>query len=200
MSSKQQVEKVTIEYKGKKYHRYPNSKRRQLRVYYWRHDKWKQPPVSLHRQIYEDNFGPIPEGYCVHHKDGNPENNDPSNLTLLSHAEHMSYESKQRWDDPEWRKRRTDYYASAEYRRKASEAQKNRKKSKVQCQLCGETFITGNNSKHVRWCPECRKMQYSDKNGVHFRKSKQIARFGKVVVPYDQSIATVRLFGDFSGV
>ena len=84
------MERETIEYRGKKYHRYPLSKRRQLRVYYWRHDAWKKPPFALHRQIWIDNNGEIPEGYVIHHKDNNPLNNDIDNLQLEEKGIHMS--------------------------------------------------------------------------------------------------------------
>ena len=42
----------------------------------------------LHRDIWEANFGEIPFGYEVHHKDGNKENNDPSNFECLESSEH----------------------------------------------------------------------------------------------------------------
>ena len=41
-----------------------------------------------HRKIYEENFGPIPEGYHIHHKDFNHNNNDPSNLEALHPDDH----------------------------------------------------------------------------------------------------------------
>jgi hypothetical protein len=44
----------------------------------------------LHRLIWEDAYGPIPEGYDCHHIDENPLNNDLSNLKLMLHAEHVS--------------------------------------------------------------------------------------------------------------
>ena len=89
----------TIVYKDKNYNRYPESKRPQLRNYYYRHDKWKESPVALHRQIYEDNHGPIPKGHQVHHKDNDFSNNSPDNLVCLTVAEHrklhpMSDEAK----------------------------------------------------------------------------------------------------------
>ena len=42
----------------------------------------------LHRLIYEEVFGPIPEGFHVHHLDNDKENNDPSNMILLSKSNH----------------------------------------------------------------------------------------------------------------
>lgn len=89
------MERETIEYRGKKYNRLPNSKRRQHRVYFWRHDKWKSSPFALHRQIYIYNFGEIPKGYVIHHKDENTLNNKPSNLVAMSKSEHMRLHSSQ---------------------------------------------------------------------------------------------------------
>lgn len=84
------MERETIIYNGKKYNRYPESKRRHLRAYFWRHDKWKEPPFALHRQIWIDNFGEIPEGYVVHHKDKNTLNNDIDNLECIPFRKHCS--------------------------------------------------------------------------------------------------------------
>ena len=56
----------------------------------------------LHRLIYEENFGSIPEGFCVHHIDSNKENNSPHNLMLLSksnhHHLHMNGTKHPRWN------------------------------------------------------------------------------------------------------
>jgi len=42
----------------------------------------------LHRLIFEDFYGEIPDGYVVHHKDENPSNNCILNLQLLKEKEH----------------------------------------------------------------------------------------------------------------
>jgi hypothetical protein len=44
----------------------------------------------LHRLLWEDYFGPIPEGYFIHHIDENPINNTLPNLQLMSEHEHKS--------------------------------------------------------------------------------------------------------------
>ena len=43
---------------------------------------------QVHRLVYEAFVGPIKEGYDIHHIDKNKENQDPSNLLCLSHADH----------------------------------------------------------------------------------------------------------------
>lgn len=40
------------------------------------------------REVYRRHYGPIPEGWHVHHIDGNRKNNDPKNLIALSPEEH----------------------------------------------------------------------------------------------------------------
>ena len=82
------MERETISYNGKNYHRYPDSKRPQHRNYFFKHDQNNKSPVALHRQIYEDHNGPIPKGKQIHHKDGNFLNNSIENLECLSAAEH----------------------------------------------------------------------------------------------------------------
>ena len=44
----------------------------------------------LHRDVYEKEFGPIPEGYDVHHVDEDKRNNSPDNLAIHTQAEHSS--------------------------------------------------------------------------------------------------------------
>ena len=56
-------------------------KKVQERGYQW--DRWK----LLHRLIWEEKNGPIPEGYIVGFRDGNKENCDPDNLVLMTMGE-----------------------------------------------------------------------------------------------------------------
>lgn len=42
----------------------------------------------IHRDVWEFHNGVIPDGYHIHHKDGDPENNDISNLECLSQSDH----------------------------------------------------------------------------------------------------------------
>ena len=45
----------------------------------------------LHRLIFREFYGDIPEGYIVHHKDENPFNNCILNLSLMSIKEHQNH-------------------------------------------------------------------------------------------------------------
>jgi hypothetical protein len=57
--------------------------------YFTCHDKWKQTPRRLHRDVWAEANGPIPEGCHIHHVDGDTCNNTLSNLQLLAHGEHL---------------------------------------------------------------------------------------------------------------
>lgn len=48
----------------------------------------------LHRLIYEKNYGKIPKGYIIHHKDGNKLNNCIMNLELIKFTSHNSLHHK----------------------------------------------------------------------------------------------------------
>ena len=72
----------SVEFNGNVYRRYPDSPRPHLRKYYSRSRSF------LHRVIWEDAYGEIPEGHHIHHKDGNHLNNDLDNLQCLPVAEH----------------------------------------------------------------------------------------------------------------
>lgn len=57
----------------------------------------------MHKQrwVYEQHFGPIPDGYVVSFRDGNRENFDPENLMLLSKAEMLSFNQNRYMDAPD---------------------------------------------------------------------------------------------------
>jgi hypothetical protein len=42
----------------------------------------------LHRSIWIHHHGPIPSRHDIHHVDGNPFNNDPSNLQCIESTKH----------------------------------------------------------------------------------------------------------------
>lgn len=49
----------------------------------------------LHRKIWEEFYGQkIPEGYVIHHRNGDCTDNRISNLELMTHEEHLSHHHK----------------------------------------------------------------------------------------------------------
>lgn len=57
----------------------------------------KRDFIMEHRLVWEAVNGPVPEGYDIHHIDGDTYNNDINNLECLTHADHSSitrYESE----------------------------------------------------------------------------------------------------------
>lgn len=61
-------------------------------------DRW----MLRHRRVWEENFGPIPEGMMVGFKDGNKENCDPQNLMLLTKGENAELNGRGlRFSNPE---------------------------------------------------------------------------------------------------
>lgn len=53
---------------------------------------------KLHRVIWEDIHGPIPEKCVVHHIDGDTTNNKVENLELMGWGAHSSYHNRERWN------------------------------------------------------------------------------------------------------
>lgn len=79
-----------IDFQGTTFFRYPDSENRSLRVYFNPTPlDIKKGIQSLHREIYKANIGAIPEGSHIHHRDGNPLNNEPENLECLTASEHV---------------------------------------------------------------------------------------------------------------
>jgi len=55
--------------------------------------------LELHRYIWEQVHGPIPEGFCIHHINGDKKDNHLGNLALVTYAEHNQIHSP---DRPIW--------------------------------------------------------------------------------------------------
>ena len=110
--------------------------------------------LRLHRYVYLCEVGDIPKGYEIHHIDFNKDNNDISNLQLLSRADHrkvhaMLLTPEQR----EWRRnnlntnarpKACEWHGSEAGRQWHSEHAKNqvRHQHEHTCVICGKTFFT----------------------------------------------------------
>ncbi|WP_157196619.1 HNH endonuclease signature motif containing protein [Methanococcoides burtonii] len=66
-----------VEYKGITFARYPTSKSISRSRYFYPFIKEKNGTKiqALHQEIWKDANGEIPDGYDIHHRDGNPSNN-----------------------------------------------------------------------------------------------------------------------------
>ncbi len=53
--------------------------------------------VEVQRIVWEEHFGPIPDGHVVLFKDGDKRNFDPANLELITRAENMNRNSYHRY-------------------------------------------------------------------------------------------------------
>lgn len=72
---------------------------------YYNTDLWIHGPNGdepLYRYLYTKYIGIIPDGYVIHHKDGNHNNNCLYNLECLSRSEHLLKHNINRWgyNDP----------------------------------------------------------------------------------------------------
>ncbi|WP_406533400.1 HNH endonuclease signature motif containing protein [Methanobrevibacter sp.] len=68
----------------------------------------------LHRLVYEDEYGPIPTGFIVHHINGDKENNNPSNLMLLTKSNHHHLHTHG-VNHPRWDNGRIDSFGGLEF-------------------------------------------------------------------------------------
>lgn len=55
--------------------------------YIWARDDYGYL-IQEHRLVWEKAYGKIPEGYMIHHKNGNKADNDLKNLECVSRKEH----------------------------------------------------------------------------------------------------------------
>jgi hypothetical protein len=139
----------TIEWGGRVWRRYPESKRRSHRVYYQSHAKWKGTPLYLHRELWKSVHGEIPDGHEIHHRDDNPLNNAIDNLECLPLAEHRRRHPV-RMDD--WRMghleairgKAAEWHRSEEgrewHRKHARECAGKRVAVALICTVCGSPF------------------------------------------------------------
>lgn len=126
-----------IEFDGVTYRRYPESK-------YNRHKRFHDyKGKSLHRAIWEYHKGKIPEGYHIHHKDGDPFNNSIENLQCLTPKDHCKAHSELAKVDPskdiyesrrQWQKSKEGL---EHHSRLAKDLWANKKKTTIPCEKCG---------------------------------------------------------------
>lgn len=164
-----------IVFKGIKFRRYPESEDRSLRVYYRPHAGHIRNGVGhLHVEIWKDAYGPVPEGFHIHHKDGNPLHNELENLEAKPISKHLSDHDKDReYSLDHLEKLRAGaikWHKSEAGRKWHRENGINNWKAKKPvmkiCVECGKSFQTLDIRKYGRFCSDTCKSNWRRKSGV----------------------------------
>ena len=159
MPRKQADTTDSIIFNGIKFRRYPESENMSDRRYYRASGCYRKYGINyLHIEVWKSYNGEIPDGYHVHHKDGNTLNNSIDNLELLPTKEHLSLHQNKRLESAEYRSNLHRFIEKAreaskewhrseagrawhrEHGREAAEKQKNMPKVKKTCVVCGKEF------------------------------------------------------------
>ena len=134
--------------------------------------------ILMHRYVWEYYNGPIPEDYDVHHIDGDPANNDISNLELREKHEHRRFHARDITDEQrEWKRQHmlntvipkaTEWHKSEaghEWHKQQIRKQHENGvfKRELICTQCGKTFIGEKNGEHS-FCSGACKSKYRRDN------------------------------------
>ena len=136
----------TVEYGGRTWRRYPESKRLEDRRYFTSHKLTGKIPKRLHRQMWEDAFGPIPDGCHIHHIDGDTGHNALDNFACLAAGAHISGHVRQnpRTVSPKTRAGAIAWHKSAAGRKwHSKQSRENWRKAPFvakTCVVCGKIF------------------------------------------------------------
>ena len=165
----------SVYYNGKKYTRNPDSEKRDERVYFKRIVGGTSE--YLHRVKWADAHGPIPKNYHIHHIDGNPLNNELSNLECLSAKDHKDkhpftdeQKAKMRDNLDRIRPMTKEWHSSEEGRKWHSEHAKRTvaapQEKEMICQECGIVFISNASHNRKGFCSNAHKAAFRRKSGV----------------------------------
>lgn len=138
------VESITFD--GVVYRRYPDSRRFSDRNYF--RPSGGTGKEALHREVYKAHHGTIPDGWHVHHIDGDTANNDPENLAALPADEHHAHHDHDREPPappgPEALAKAAEWHRSPEgrawHREHGRRMWAKRKARTATCEWCGSTF------------------------------------------------------------
>jgi HNH endonuclease len=111
----------------------------------------------LHRRVWSDLHGPIPDGHDIHHRDGDWRNNHPDNLEAVPSSQHqrahmLAYNAipenyarslaglaKAREEAPKWHRSKE---GRAWHKEHGKALWINRVKKELQCKQCGKKYET----------------------------------------------------------
>jgi hypothetical protein len=134
-----------ITYNGFLYSRYPESQELTARNYYRRFMKiaGKTRSKYLHQDVWERAHGPVPEGFVVHHKNGNSLDNRLKNLELILRKDHTSQHIRECFKNSKYRDRNAKQL-------KKARANIVWKYIKHRCSECGSEFESCDIQKRTR--------------------------------------------------
>lgn len=123
----------------------------------------------LHVYIWNKYNGDIPNGYQIHHKDENKDNNEIDNLVCMTQKEHLKWHAENIHPDTlekiknnldKARNKAKEWHSSPagiEWHKKHAKKMNLAKTGEIEldCEYCGKHFIS--RKKHGRFCsPNCR--------------------------------------------
>jgi hypothetical protein len=162
-----------VTYKGIRFRRYPDAKDSSSRNYFTPGIQDRLNGVKrLHQEIWEDHHGPIPQGYHVHHKDGNPLNNDIENLECQPYVEHLGNHLREnpREVSEAARAAAAEWHRSEEGRAWHSElgklAWENCGYVQKVCEHCGIEYEEPTTGAHSRFCSNACKSAWRRAKGI----------------------------------
>ena len=139
-----------VEYRGNRYRRYPDSKHKHHRNYFYATEPRRG---FLHRHVWEDAHGPIPEGFDVHHISEDTTDNSLGNLECITKLEHRNRHrmagellERQKRHLERVADKAADWHASDEgrewHRQHASAGWEAKQPVQKACECCGQTYDT----------------------------------------------------------
>jgi len=160
-----------VEYRGERF--YLQSSKR-----YYQSGKKNVEERLLHRRIWADENGPIPDGIAIHHIDGDWRNNDLSNLQPIPISEHCNMHMLERWAKEDDRskfmlglERARDaakaWHSSEDglswHREHGKKSWTGKEKTEIKCAQCGSKFL-GHETAGATLCSKSCRQKYSYKN------------------------------------
>ena len=160
----------TFDFNGITYYRYPKAKNKSDRVYF------KHAGKILHREIWKREYGDIPDGFQVHHKDHNPDNNAITNLEVVpagmhSNRHHVGVCSPATNANLDRiRPLASAWHRSDEgrewHRQHGKDAWKSRQPAERTCDECGNVFMSITLRQNNRFCSNKCKSKWRRDSGL----------------------------------
>lgn len=173
----------TVRFNGIVYRRYPDAKRLSDQRYYIAGIADRQRGYTrLHTDIWRHHNGDVPDGYHVHHVDGDHNNNDPSNLEAIPEEEHQAHHAGERIESGAYstpdrlahleriRPMAAAWHSSPEgFAQHSANGRKSwaeRAEAQYACEHCGAEYWTKSINGNERFCSNSCKSAWRRKAGL----------------------------------